>query len=122
IYDIHAYTAPRKNLRPRDVSDVPVKPYDEILVAGADGIPRLYKMHREVKRVIGDDSNRVREYEKMNGRIYSVAFNKEGGLFAAGSSLDGAGEVRVYQVDTAKKVSTFENLKTPIYAREFHPN
>jgi len=122
IYDLHAFTTPRMNLRPRDVTDVPVKPYDEILVAGADGIPRLYKMHREVKRVIGDDSNRLRDFEKMPGRIYTVAFNPLGSLFAAGSSLDGTGEVRVYQTDNAKRLSTFENLKTPIYALAFHPN
>ena len=122
IYQIHAYTVPRKNLRPRDVTDVAVKNYDEILVAGADGIPRLYKMHREVKRVIGDDSNKLREYEKMPGRIHVVAFDKLGGIFAAGSSLDGAGEVRTYQADTAKRISTFEKIKTPIFALSFHPN
>ena len=122
VFNIHGYTMPRMNLRPRDVPDVPVKRYDEILVAGADGQPRLYKMHREVKRVIGDDSNKVREYEKMPGRIYSVAFNKVGSLFAAGSSLDGTGEVRIFQTDNGKRISTFENVKTPIYALAFHPN
>ena len=34
------------------------KAYDEVLTAGSDGTPRLYKMHREKKREIGDDSNR----------------------------------------------------------------
>jgi WD40 repeat protein len=122
VFDLHAYTAPRTNLRPRDIPDVAVKPYDEILVAGADGAPRLYKMHREVKRVINDDSNRLREFEKMPGRIYAVAFDPTGAIFAAGSSLDGAGEVRIYQVDNAKRISTFENIKSPIYSLAFHPN
>ena len=122
VYNLHAYTAPRKNLRPRDVPDVAVKPYDEILVAGADGQPRLYKMHREAKRVIGDDSNKLREYEKFPGRVYVVAFNKIGSLFAAGSSLDGAGEIRIFQVDNGKRISTFENMKTPVYALSFRPD
>ncbi|MCE9532617.1 MAG: hypothetical protein K8T89_16080, partial [Planctomycetes bacterium] len=122
IHIANAYLSPRVNLRPRDVTDVPVKPYDEVLVAGADGIPRLYKMHREVKRVIGDDSNRLRDFEKLPGRIHTVAFNQSGSLFAAGSSLDGVGEVRIYQADNAKKISTSENLKTPVYALAFHPN
>jgi WD40 repeat protein len=122
VYEIEAYTAPRKNLRPRDVPDMPVKLYDEILTAGADGQPRLYKMHREVKRVIGDDSNRVREYEKMPGRIYSLAFDKTGAMFATGNSLDGAGEVRVYQTDTGKRISTFANASTPVFAVAFHPS
>ncbi len=122
VYKIQAYTAPRKNLRPRDLPDVATKLYDEILVAGADGQPRLYKMHRELKRVIGDDSNKLREYEKLPGRVYTMAFNRSGSLFAAGSSLDGTGEVRIYQTDNAKKLSTFENLKTPVYALSFSPD
>ena len=121
IFNVHAYTMPRKNLRPRDIPDVPVKTYDEILVAGADGIPRLYKMHREVKRVIGDDSNRLREYEKLPGRIYALSFDWWGRIFAAGSSLDGSGEVRIFQTDNGKRLSILEQIKTPIYTLSFHP-
>ena len=51
-------------------------------------------MHREVKRVIGDDANKIRDYEKFTGRVYCAVFSKDGKYFAAGSSLDGAGEVR----------------------------
>jgi mono/diheme cytochrome c family protein len=94
--------------------------YDELVVAGADGIPRLYKMHREVKREIGDDSNRVREYEKMTGRISAVAFNPDGKKFAAVSSLDGKGEVRVYDADTGAKV-VCEKVTGPAYAVAWHP-
>ena len=61
-------------------------------------------MHREVKREIGDDSNRIREYEAMPGRVSAVAFNTDGTQFAAGSSLDGKGEVRVYDTNTGTKV------------------
>ena len=98
------------------------KVYDELMVAGADGIPRLYKMHRESKRVIGDDANRIREYEPMPGRIYSVAFSADGTRFAAGSSLDGAGEVRVYEVDSGKRVATGEGVKGGVYAVAFRPD
>jgi len=45
--------------------------YNELLTAGADGTPRLYKMHREKKREIGDDANKIREVEKMPGRVYT---------------------------------------------------
>ena len=107
---------------PPDAKDVPAKVYDEFLVAGSDGQPRLYKMHREVKRVIGDDANRLREYEKLPGRVYAVAVDKTGRYFAAGSSLEGTGEARVYEVDTGKRISTFEAVKTPVYAIAFDPN
>jgi WD40 repeat protein len=72
--------------------------YNELAVAGSDGVPRLYKMHRETKRVIGDDANRIREFEPMPGRIFALAFNTDGSLLAAASSSNGQGEVRVYQV------------------------
>jgi len=106
---------------PPDAKDVPAKVYDEILVAGADGLPRLYKMHREVKRVIGDDANKIRDFEKLPGRVYDVAFNKTGQYFVAASSLDGVGEARVYETDTAKRVSIFEAVKTPVYSVAFNP-
>ena len=112
----------RMSVIPPDAKDVPAKLYDEILVAGADGQPRLYKMHREAKRVIGDDSNKVKEYEKIPGRVYAVAFDPTGRYFAAGSSLDGTGEARVYEVDSTKRVSTFEAVKTPVYAIAFRPD
>jgi WD40 repeat protein len=112
----------RMTVIPPDAKDVPAKLYDEIVVAGADGQPRLYKIHREAKRVIGDDLNRVREFEKFPGRVYAVAFDKTGKYFAAGSSLDGAGEARVYDADNGKRVSTFEAVKTPVYAIAFRPD
>ncbi|MBX9584191.1 MAG: hypothetical protein K2X87_28155 [Gemmataceae bacterium] len=106
---------------PTDAPDVPPKVYDELLIAGADGTPRLYKMHREVPRVIGDDANKVREYEALPGRVASVAFGPDGKHFAACSSLDGKGEVRVYETDTGKKV-VFEQVSGPAYAVAWRPD
>lgn len=113
--------APRRAKVPRDTPGVAPNVYDEILTAGADGTPRLYKMHREEKRVIGDDANRIREYEKMTGRIYSLAFSPKGDLFAAGSSLDGKGEVCIYETDKSPKKVILKDLTTPIYDVAFHP-
>jgi WD40 repeat protein/mono/diheme cytochrome c family protein len=100
-------------------TDQSEKFYDEILVAGSDGTPRLYQMHRTKKRVIGDDFNKLREFEPMLGRTHSLAFNADGTLFAAGSSLDGRGEVRVYQTDTGKLVSKLET--GPVFTVAFDP-
>jgi WD40 repeat protein len=119
-----AGVGPKKRLAivPKDTPGQPAQVYDEILVAGADGQPRLYKVHREVKRVIGDDANKIREFEKLPGRVYVVSFSSDGSKFAAGSSLDGTGETRVYDVESGKRISTFEGVKTPIYSLAFHPD
>jgi WD40 repeat protein/mono/diheme cytochrome c family protein len=96
--------------------------YNELLVAGADGTPRLYRMHRNVKRVIGDDANKLREFEPMPGRIFALAFDTDATLFAAASSSgEGTGEVRVYNANDGKKVSTFEGEKGGVYAVKFRP-
>jgi WD40 repeat protein len=69
---------------------------DEIMVGGSDGVAKVYRMHRQTKRVIGDDANLIREMPPMKGRIFGVTVSRDGKLMAAGSSLDGAGEVHIY--------------------------
>ena len=69
---------------------------DEIVIGGDDGQPRVYRAFRIVSRVIGDDSNIIRELPKMHGRVYSIAVSRDGKRIAAGSGLDGKGEVSVY--------------------------
>jgi WD40 repeat protein len=112
---------------PADTPGAKPNLYDEIVVAGSDGKPRVFKMHREVKREIGDDGDdprtwrmKVREYEPMPGRVSGVAFNPAGTHFAAVSSLDGKGEVWVYETDTGKKV-VCEGVTGPAYAVAWHP-
>ena len=76
---------------------------DEIVIGGSDGEPKLYRVFRQTIRVIGDDSNLIREFPALPGRVYSVAVSTDGKRIAAGSSLDGTGEVSVYgyEFDTA---------------------
>jgi len=118
---IQVHAPKRMQKVPPDTPGVPPKVYDEILSAGSDGVPRLYKMHREQKREIGDDANKIREYEKMPGRIATVAFNGDGTKFAAVSSLDGKGEVRIYDTNSAAKIVR-EKVTGPVYAVAWHPN
>ncbi|MAT16874.1 MAG: hypothetical protein CMJ46_16565 [Planctomyces sp.] len=72
---------------------------DEIVVGSADGIPKVYRMHRLTKRVIGDDANLVRQFPAMMGRIQAVAVSADGKRIAAGSALAGKGEVSVYSYE-----------------------
>ena len=96
------------------------KVYDEVVFGGSDGKPRLYKIHRVKQRTIGDDDNKVREFAAMPGRIFSLDFDKEGKRFAAGSSLDGKGELRVYDAATGKMLSKLETCA--VYAVAFRPD
>jgi WD40 repeat protein/mono/diheme cytochrome c family protein len=102
-------------------TDMTEKWYDELIVAGADGTPRLYQMHRTTKRVIGDDANKLREYAAMPGRIYALRWAPDGDRFAAGSSLDGEGEVRVYRAADAAILSKLEKLAGGVYTLAWHP-
>ncbi|RUL84346.1 DUF1553 domain-containing protein [Tautonia sociabilis] len=72
---------------------------DEIVVGGADGVPKLYRIERLTKRVIGDDGNLIREFPALKGRIFAVAVSPDGSKIAAASSLDNAGEVAVFNYD-----------------------
>ena len=72
---------------------------DEILFGGADGTPKIYRMHRTTARVIGDDANQLWELPALPGRVFSVDITPDGRVIAAGSSLDGHGHVYTYRME-----------------------
>ncbi len=72
---------------------------DEIVVASADGAPKIYRVFRETKRVIGDDANLIRRFPAMPGRLQAVAASHDGRRFAVVSSLDGSGQLDVWSWD-----------------------
>ncbi len=72
---------------------------DEVVIGGSDGEPKVYRVFRQAVRVIGDDSNLIRQMPPLTGRIFSVAVSPNGKRLAAGSSLDGSGEVAVYSYE-----------------------
>jgi WD40 repeat protein len=72
---------------------------DEIVVGGADGVPKIYRVFRITARKIGDDSNLVRNLLPMTGRVFCVAVSPNGKRIAAVSALDGKGELAVYSYE-----------------------
>jgi WD40 repeat protein len=74
---------------------------DLVATGGGEGIPRTYMMHRVVERKIGDDSNLVRAYPALPGRIFAVAFSPDGTRLAAASSDAGCGHVQLFNVPDA---------------------
>lgn len=72
---------------------------DEILVGGADGVPKIYRVFRITARKIGDDSNLIKRLQPMTGRVFGVAVSSDGKRIAAVSALDGRGELSVYSYE-----------------------
>ena len=69
---------------------------DAILVGGADGAPKIFRMFRTSKRVIGDNANLIREFPALIGRVFGVDISADGQRIVAGSSYDGQGEIHIY--------------------------
>ncbi|MEQ8768160.1 MAG: c-type cytochrome domain-containing protein [Planctomycetota bacterium] len=91
---------------------------DELLTGGADGEPKIYRMFREKKRVIGDDFNRLKTFEKVEGRIFALEYSPGGDRIVVGSSAGETGEVRVYDVESTEVVWSAE-LDSPLYTARF---
>ncbi|GIS59250.1 MAG: hypothetical protein CM1200mP2_14750 [Planctomycetaceae bacterium] len=73
---------------------------EQVLTGGSDGTPKLYKIFRTRKRVIGDDFNHIRSFKPMPGRIFDLQFSPDGKQFVAVSSTGISGAARVYSVVT----------------------
>jgi len=70
---------------------------DQVLVAGDDGLPRLYQMFRTKPRTMNqEDHNLLRSYPKQPGVATAVAFSTDGTLIAVGSEV---GLVNLYKTD-----------------------
>ena len=92
---------------------------DEIVVGGADGVPKLYRIFRDTARKIGDDANLLFEFPPLEGRIFAVDISKDAKRIAAGSSLDGKGAIHIYEVDPNAKIpaNVAAAIKQPTHQR-----
>lgn len=92
---------------------------DELVCGGSDGEPKIFKMVRTEARKIGDNANLLKEFPAQPGRIFAVAYNKDGSRIAAGSSQDGRGEVRVYDTTNFQQVWKVEVPEGGVYTVDF---
>lgn len=93
--------------------------HDNVLVGGDEGVPRLYLMHRPRALVIGDTSTLIREFEKQDGPVVSVAFSPDSEWIAVGGSTP---EVRVYKTATGERVASLKGHQGGIYTLVFAPD
>ncbi len=78
--------------------------FDHIVAASSDGLPKVYRIFREVTRQIGDDAQLVADLFPMTGRVFSARFSADGKRIACGSGLDRAGELLVCSYDYTNDV------------------
>ena len=95
---------------------------NELLVGGADGEPKLYKMIRTAARQIGDDFNKLRGYQVMPGRIFALDFNGDGSMFVAGASTGAGGSARIYSTEDGKLLHELPGHARGVYAVSFSPD
>jgi len=72
---------------------------EHVVAAGADGVPRAYRIHRHAKRVIGDDANHIFALFPVTGRVAEVRFSPDGRRVAAVGGLDRAGQLVIASYD-----------------------
>lgn len=95
---------------------------DEIVCGGADGVPKIYQMIRNQKRVIGDDHNLIRKFGALIGRVYDVKYNADATRLVACSSLNGKGELKVFNVADAKELLKVEVPEGGLFSCDFSPD
>jgi len=92
---------------------------NQILVGGSDSAPQVFRIFRQTARKIGDNANLIRKFPEMPGRVFSVRYSSDGSVFAAGSGLDGKGQVVIFREtlpgkipDDIQKLIAKENLNS----------
>ena len=96
---------------------------DELLIGGADGTPKIYRMFREKKRVIGDDFNLIRAFPVLPGRVCCVRFSKDGERIVAANTFEekGSGEVSTTW-RTASSLPELAGQHGAVYTVAFSPD
>ena len=84
---------------------VATHPYlEHIIAAGSDGVPKVYRIFREVSREIGDDAQLIADLFPMTGRVFSARYSTDGKRIACGSGLDRSGELLICSYDYTNDV------------------
>jgi WD40 repeat protein len=110
------------------LSAVQLRPgQEQILIGGSDGEPKLYKIFREQARVIGDDFNKIRSYQPLEGRIFDLRTNADGSRFVVGASSALGGAARIYDIESGNllhelKLADGKPLPAPVYAVAYRPD
>jgi WD40 repeat protein len=93
---------------------------DQVMCAGDDGIPRLYKIFRTEARTMNqEDHNLIRAYDAQGAVATCVAFSADGKAFAVGTET---GHLALYSVEDGKLLFRLPGATGGLYALAFRPD
>ncbi|MFT5525468.1 MAG: WD40 repeat protein, partial [Pirellulaceae bacterium] len=82
---------------------------NEVVAAGQDGIPTSFRLDAK------PNGSKVRDFQRMPGRIFDIRFSRDGQKLFAGSSDKGSGHVFIYN-SGGQLLKQAAGLASPVYA------
>ena len=95
-------------------------PKEDVVAYGGDqGVTRTYKIgENQGRTAANNDSNLLKEFERMPGPVQAIAYSPDGTNICVGSI---GGEARILNTTDKKRVATLKGHEGAIFAIAFHP-
>src|SRR4030095_49364 len=95
-------------------------PSEDVVAYGGDmGVSRTYKISENQGRTAANnDSNFLKEFERMPGPVQAIAYSPDGTAVCVGSV---GGEARIFNAKEGKRVATLKGHEGAIFAIAYHP-
>ncbi|MFM1768946.1 MAG: hypothetical protein RJA22_1475 [Verrucomicrobiota bacterium] len=92
---------------------------DIVAYGGENGVTRTYRISdNQGRTAANNDSNFLREFERMPGPVQAIAYAPDGRSLALGST---GGEARIYHAEDKQRLATLKGHGGAIFALAFHP-
>jgi WD40 repeat protein len=92
---------------------------DEVAVGGEEGIVRYYSIFKVKARTMNrEDYNLLRTFDKVDGPIYTLAFNADGSMLAVGGRFN---EIRIFKTADGSKIASLKGFSGSIHSLAWHP-
>jgi len=95
-------------------------PKEDIVAYGGEmGVSRTYKISENQGRTAANnDSNFLKEFERMPGPVQAIAYSQDGSTICVGSV---GGEARVFNAKDGKRIAALKGHEGAIFAVAYHP-
>jgi WD40 repeat protein len=92
---------------------------DKVIYGSEPGISRMYRIgENQGRTAANNDSNLLKEFDRLPGPVHAVAFNADGSLVGIGGV---GGEVRIHKLD-GSRAATLKGHDGAVFAIAFHPS